>query len=161
MIPIELVSGLRIFLALGTAGTLVGLSVLHVIWTLSPWPLADWGTFRRTVLGRADIAGAVSPARAPSPPGVAATWAVAALLAFTAWIALASMRLAPWPMPEWMLFWGARIAGGVLMCRGVAGLALALAAPLATTPEFTRWSGRLYSPLALLLGLSLLLNHAA
>ncbi len=143
-------AGLRAAAVL-TAGVLVALAALHVVWLRSPWPLADRVAFRRTVLGRPEAIG---------DPGPAPTLVVTALLLAAAWIALARGAGAPWPFPAWMLRWGSRVAGGVLVLRGVAGLAQAFAVPRWTTPEFAFWSGRLYSPLALALGLALLLNRA-
>jgi hypothetical protein len=136
--------------AVAEAVVLAAIAALHLVWTRSPWPLSTREAFARTVLGEAGAA------RLPS---TAASCVVAALLLVTALIALAQAGLARWPLPAWTLRWGAFVSGGVLALRGVAGIAQAIFAPAATPPEFTVWSGWLYSPLALALGLVLLFNR--
>ena len=136
--------------ALAAAIVLAALAALHLVWTHSVWPLPTREAFARTVLGASSVA------RFPSP---AATCVVAALLLVTALIALARAGLARWPLPAWTLRLGAWISGGVLTLRGLTGLAQAILAPQRTTHEFTLWSGWLYSPLALGLGLVLLFNR--
>jgi hypothetical protein len=137
-------------LAVAAAVVLAAIAALHLVWTRSPWPLPTREAFARTVLGQSSTGGM---------PSDGATDLVAALVLSTAFIALARVDLVRWPLPAWMLHWGARISGGVLALRGVAGIAQAIFAPTATTPEFTALSGRFYSPLALGLGLVLLFNR--
>jgi hypothetical protein len=137
--------------AIGAAVLLAAIAALHVVWTRSPWPCATREAFARTVLGTA---------HAVQMPSDGATYVVALLLLVAAWIALARVTLLPWPAPAWTLRVGAYVAGGVLALRGVAGIAQAILQPAATTPEFAFWSGWCYSPLALALGVALIMARS-
>ncbi len=134
--------------AVVAATALGGLSALHLVWTISPWPLTNWPQWLSTVVGETDL-------RRLPPDWL--TVIVAGLLAMAAWLVLARAGLARWslagrPLPAWMLRAGVWVVAAVLLARGAFGVVSTIVSH-AGTRSFRTWDLWLYSPLTLALGL--------
>ncbi|HPH66045.1 MAG TPA: DUF3995 domain-containing protein [Kofleriaceae bacterium] len=135
-------------IAITTAAILVALAALHLIWLRSVWPFASADALVRNLIGTTDVA------RAPT---AAPTVAVAVALLGAAWLTLAGVDVARWPLPSWCLRWGLRIAAAVLLLRGGVGFLVSTLWTSRVTPEFAHWNALIYSPLTVGLGVALLL----
>lgn len=126
-------------LSAATALELFLLGGLHIVWAVSPWPLADWQSWERTVVG------------ATVRPGTVDCLAIAVLLAAAGCLVLIAAGLVTGPGTlrlRWVLRTGVWTVAAVLAVRGVGGW-LVLAD--GRTPEFVHWNAVLYSPLCLVL----------
>lgn len=135
-----------------TAAVLALVSVQHVIWVFSPWPLADEETLARVVVG-------VPVDRRPDAP---LTLGIALLLALAALLVAAGAGWVRSVGPRWVHRWGLRIVAAVLLLRGLAGFvssgaAVAGLVDTAVPADFLRADLALYSPLCVLLGLGTVL----
>ncbi|GLF99184.1 DUF3995 domain-containing protein [Streptomyces yaizuensis] len=121
---------------------LAAAGALHVVWTVSPWPLATRAEFAAAVVG-------VGESRLPSTPE---TLAVAGLLGAGAWLTVTAARPAHRLAPSRLVRTGLWTLSGVLAARGLGGL-LVSGLDLREVPaEFRHWDLALYSPLCLALG---------
>ncbi|HET9654995.1 MAG TPA: DUF3995 domain-containing protein [Kineosporiaceae bacterium] len=128
--------------ALVVASGLAAIGVLHAVWSVTPWPLADRESFARVVVG-------VPVEQSPSP-GLALM--VAGLLVAAGYLVasggLPALRIGP----RWVLVAGRYVVAGVLLLRGAGGVVLDLAGSPAAPADFVRFDLMLYSPLCLALG---------
>lgn len=124
-------------LALLTAGVLVLVGLLHVVWIFTPWPLRTREEFARRVVD-------VAPERLPSP---GLTLAVAVLLGVAAYLVVGRADLVPVPGPSWLTVVGTAGVAAVLLLRGVGGFVISSR----RSTEFARLDLRIYSPLCVAL----------
>ena len=124
-------------LALVTAGVLVMIGVLHVVWIFSPWPLRSHEEFARLVVG-------VTEEKLPS---TGQTAAVAVLLGLAAYLVVGRADLVAVPGPAWLSLVGTAGVGAVLLLRGAGGFAVSSR----QATEFARLDLRVYSPLCVAL----------
>lgn len=130
--------GPAVAVALGAVGA------LHVVWTVSTWPLPDQESFARTVVG-------VEVSQLPS---TGATLAVAGLLFAAAYLVAAGSGAVAAVGPVWVHRAGEWTVSAVLLLRGGGGLVTdAVATMEHEVTTFTRWDCAVYSPLCLALGL--------
>ncbi|PSL57421.1 uncharacterized protein DUF3995 [Saccharothrix carnea] len=127
-------------LALFTAGVLVLVGALHVLWIFSPWPLRSREEFARRVVD-------VPPEKLPSP---GLTLAVALALGLAASLVVGRAGLVGLPGPSWVPFVGTAGVAAVLLLRGASGLVVSSR----KSTEFARLDRRVYSPLCLALATS-------
>ncbi len=127
-------------LALLTAGVLVLVGALHVVWIFSPWPLRSREEFARRVVD-------VPPERLPSP---GLTLVVAVLLGVAAYLVVGRAGLVGVPGPPWAPVVGTAGVAAVFLLRGAGGLAVSSR----RSTEFARLDRRFYSPLCLALATS-------
>ena len=124
---------------------LLGIGLLHVVWTVSTWPLADRDDFARLVVG-------VPVDQLPSP---VMTAAVAAALVVAAMLVGAQARMLPaGPIPARVLRAGVVLVAVVLLLRGGGGLVADLAGMDLGPRDFARMDRIVYSPLCVALGLA-------
>ncbi|MFE0701138.1 DUF3995 domain-containing protein [Streptomyces sp. NPDC058872] len=124
------------------AAGLAAASALHVVWTVSTWPLATRAEFAAVVVG-------VEESRLPSAQG---TLVVAGLLGAGAWLVVTAARPTHRLAPSRLVRTGLWTLSGVLTARGAGGL-LVSGFDLRDVPaEFRHWDLALYSPLCLTLG---------
>ncbi|MFD0206970.1 MULTISPECIES: DUF3995 domain-containing protein [Saccharothrix] len=127
-------------LALLTAGVLVLVGALHVVWIFSPWPLGSREEFARRVVD-------VPPERLPSP---GPTLAVALALGLAAYLVVGRAELVGVPGPSWVSVVGTVGVAVVLLLRGGSGLVMSSR----RSTEYSRLDLRVYSPLCLALATS-------
>jgi hypothetical protein len=127
-------------LALLTAGVLVLVSAIHVLWIFSPWPWRSWEEFGRKGVD-------VSVDKLP-PPALTAT--VAALLGLAAYLVVGRAGLVGVPGPSWLAVVGTAGLAAVFLLRGVGGLVVSSR----RSTDFARLDLRVYSPLCLALAVS-------
>jgi hypothetical protein len=127
-------------LALFTAGVLVLVGALHVLWVFSPWPLRSREEFARRVVD-------VPPEELPS---AGLTLAVAVLLGVAAYLVVGRAGLVGVPGPAWLTAVGTAGVAAVFLLRGAGGLAVSSR----RSTEFARLDLRVYSPLCLALATS-------
>jgi hypothetical protein len=124
---------------------LLGIGLLHAVWTVSSWPLADRDDFARLVVG-------VPVDELPSP---GMTAAVAVALAVAAVLVAAQARLLPaGPVPARVRRAGVVVVAVVLLLRGGGALVAELAGMEVGPADFVRMDRIVYSPLCLTLGLA-------
>ena len=130
-------------LALLVAGGLLLIAALHVYWGLGGvWPGTD----------AADLAARVAGfAGEPSPPSAFASFRVAALLVYSAVVALVLGGLIESPFPFFLLGPSALTITLIFLARGVAGYTSAWRR-LTPAQPFARLDRLYYSPLCLLIG---------
>jgi hypothetical protein len=128
--------------AIATAATLAAIGALHVIWSVSPWPLADRESFARIVVG-------VPVDRLPSP---GLTLGVAGLLFAAAYLMAAGAAPALRVGPRWIQVSGVHVVASVLLLRGVGGPVSDLVDRGELPADFVRFDLAVYSPLCLVLG---------
>lgn len=126
-----------VVLALFTAGVLVLVGALHVVWVFSPWPLRSREEFARRVVD-------VPQERLPAP---ATTLAVAVLLGLGAYLIVARADVVGIAGPPWLPVVGTAGVAAVFLLRGAGGLAVSSR----RGTEFARLDLRYYSPLCLVL----------
>lgn len=124
-------------LALLTAGVLVLVGALHVVWIFTPWPLRSREEFARRVVD-------VPPERLPSS---GLTLAVAVLIGLAAYLVAGRGDLVGVPGPAWLSVVGTAGVAAVLLLRGARGLVVSSR----RSTEFARLDLRVYSPLCLAL----------
>ncbi|MEV7022160.1 DUF3995 domain-containing protein [Kitasatospora sp. NPDC093558] len=122
------------------SAALAGLGALHVVWTVTPWPLRTPEEFADTVVGAGD-----------GLPPAAACLAVAGLLGAGAYLVAAEAGVLPPAGPRRLRRAGVRAVSGVMLARGIGGLAL-FGNFVERSERFTRLDSRYYSPLCLALG---------
>ncbi|MFI5529343.1 DUF3995 domain-containing protein [Kitasatospora sp. NPDC051853] len=128
--------GTRAAAAVAAAG-LFAAGALHLVWTVSPWPLGSAAELAEAVVG-------VTEDQLP-PTGL--TLAVAGLLGAAGGLVLARPGSGAWVVRA-----GVWTVSGVLLVRGLGGLVVS-GAGLGEAPEaFRRWDLALYSPLCVALG---------
>ncbi|MBB5802291.1 hypothetical protein F4560_002059 [Saccharothrix ecbatanensis] len=127
-------------LALLTAGVLVLVSAIHVLWIFSPWPWRSWEEFGRK---GADV----SVDKLPPP---ALTAAVAVLLGLAAYLVVGRAGLVGVPGPSWLTVVGTAGLAAVFLLRGAGGLVVSSR----RSTDFARLDLRVYSPLCLALAVS-------
>ncbi|MFE9748009.1 DUF3995 domain-containing protein [Saccharothrix saharensis] len=127
-------------LALLTAGVLIAVGALHVLWVFSPWPLRSREEFARRVVD-------VPPEKLPSP---GLTLAVAVLLGLAGYLVAGRADLVGVPGPAWLPVVGTAGVAAVFLLRGAGGLV----ASSRKSTEFARLDLRFYSPLCLALATS-------
>ena len=135
----------------GVAG-LAGAGALHVVWACgSTWPAADAADLADLVVGRVPSTG---DAGSPPVPGAAASFAVAGLLGTAALLTAGASGLIPVGTGRagQVARLGSRVAAGVLLARGSAGLVVSSLGIDGASDRFRTWNRRLYSPLCLGLG---------
>jgi Protein of unknown function (DUF3995) len=133
-----------IALVTGLALALIG--VLHLVWTVTPWPLATREEFARTLGGRPD--GDLPPPALFVP----ATVAVAIALVGAAYlVAVDGGALTTW-LPDRLGNLGAWAVAAVLCARGVWGLTESGLGLSNSPASFRRLDLVVYSPLCLFLG---------
>ena len=124
-------------LGLVTAGVLVALAALHVIWARGGhWPLSD----RDALFERVTPPGMARP----GPPE---TWLIAVLLAAGAVL----VALSAIGVDTWITFAGTMVVGIVLLLRGLGGLVVS--GLWRTDSTFARLDRRVFAPLCLALAL--------
>jgi hypothetical protein len=130
-------------LALLVAGVLLLIAALHVYWGLGGlWPGTD----------AADLAARVAGfAGEPSPPSAIASFLVAALLVYSAIVALVLGGLIQSPIPFFLLGPSALTITLIFVGRGIAGYTSAWRR-LTPVEPFARLDRYYYSPLCLLIG---------
>ncbi|SDC11260.1 DUF3995 domain-containing protein [Actinokineospora iranica] len=121
------------------AVVLLLIAVLHLVWTVSPWPLRSREEFARRVVGVPE----------DKLPGPGLTALVALLLVAAAYLVGARAGIFGAFGPPWLVPTGAGVVAGVLLVRGVAGY---LASSRRET-DFARLDLRIYAPLSAGLGL--------
>ncbi|MFD4358124.1 DUF3995 domain-containing protein [Nocardia sp. NPDC058518] len=132
-------------IAATTAVLLIGVGLLHALWTVSPWP---WKT-------HLDLAHAAMGWTHDEPPG---RWFIPACLAVTAALTAAGyvlvLRAGIWdsPFPDWMVTVAAWTVAGVLLARGASGLFDPGSGSADTPAIYRRLNRRVYAPLCLVLG---------
>jgi hypothetical protein len=124
------------------SAVLLLVALLHLLWTVSTWPLDTAEDYARLVVG-------VPVTELPSP-GLTAF--VAGLLAAAAYLVAALGGVLPVVGPRWVVVSGVAVVAGVLLLRGGGGLVADLIVPERATAEFVRLDRIVYSPLCLLLG---------
>jgi hypothetical protein len=127
-------------LALLTAGVLILVGGLHVVWIFTPWPLRSREEFARRVVD-------VPPERLPSS---GLTLAVAVLIGLAAYLVAGRGDLVGVPGPAWLSVVGTAGVAAVLLLRGARGLVVSAR----KSTEFARLDLRVYSPLCLALATS-------
>lgn len=126
-------------LALSVSAVFTGLSGLHVYWALG----GEWGV--KAAIPELDG----QPVFQPGPGG---TLVVALLLAVAATVVLERAAIGPGVIPPVVSRWGAWGVTGALVGRAIGEFKyIGLFKRERATP-FARWDTRLYSPLALALG---------
>jgi hypothetical protein len=126
--------------AVTTALILTAIGVLHLAWSWTPWPAADFRTLSDHVYG-----GATMPGKTPCI--VVGTGLLAG-----AYCLLAEADTVPEIAPHTLFRFGIWTLAALLMARGLAGPAFSLRG----AAEFRRWNLFAYSPLCLMLGLGAL-----
>lgn len=116
--------------------------VLHLVWTVTTWPLDDREDYARLVVG--------VPVDQLPPPGLTAL--VAGLLVAAAYLVGAVAGVLPVVGPRWILVTGVWVVAGVLLLRGGGGLVADLSGADYAPEDFVRLDQILYSPLCLALG---------
>lgn len=130
-------------LALPVALVLIATALLHALWALRIWwPIPEEARLARSVVGTRGIT---------HMPGMALTWAVAALMLLGGLWPLALAGILPLPLPGWLLRLGGWIMTAIFLLRGLASWG-----PWPAEPEFTRLNRRGFGPLILALGLAML-----
>ncbi|MFJ8627180.1 DUF3995 domain-containing protein [Kitasatospora sp. NPDC093550] len=122
------------------AGALGATGALHAVWAVTPWPLKTPEEFADVVVGAGE-----------GVPPAAACVAVAGLLGTAAYLVGAEAGVLPEAGPERLRRAGVRTVAGVMLARGVGGLAL-FGGVLERSERFRRMDRRYYSPLCLALG---------
>lgn len=116
---------------------------LHVLWSVSTWPLPDREAFARTVVGTQES----------QLPSAGMTLAVAGLLFAGAYLVASGAGAAPAIGPRWVHRAGIWTVAAVLTVRGAGGLTTDVVAGVAGEgTTFIAWDAALYSPLCLALG---------
>lgn len=124
---------------------LLGIGLLHAVWTVSTWPLADREDFARLVVG-------VPVDELPSP---VLTAAVAVALVVAAMLVGAQARILPaGPVPVRVRRVGVVVLAVILLLRGGGGLVADLAGMDLGPVDFVRMDRIVYSPACLMLGLA-------
>ena len=126
--------------ALTTAAILAAIGLLHLAWSRTPWPAADFRTLSDHVYG-----GAAMPGKGPCI--VVGTGLLAG-----AYCLLAETDLVPEIAPHPLFRLGIWALSALLLVRAIAGPAFSLRG----TAEFRHWNLLAYSPLCLALGLGAL-----
>ena len=132
-----------IVFAIVAVGGLVAAGVLHLYWAVGgTWPGSDRTDLARKVVGDTDVF-----------PSAAMTFAVAGLLFVAALFVGGASGLWTVPFPDWFLIGAAWTVAGVLLIRGIAGIAISGVREIKGrgTP-FTRSDLRIYSPFTLAMG---------
>jgi hypothetical protein len=124
---------------------LLGIGLLHAVWTVSTWPLADREDFARLVVG-------VPVAELPSPGLTAAV--AAALLMAAGWVGVQARLLPGGPVPVGVWRTGVVVVAVVLVLRGSVALVAELAGVDHGPADFARMDRIVYSPLCVTLGLA-------
>ncbi|MEU4445587.1 DUF3995 domain-containing protein [Actinosynnema sp. NPDC050801] len=124
-------------LALLTAGLLVLVGALHVLWIFSPWPLRSREEYARRVVG-------VPMDRLPS---AGLTLAVALALGLAAYLVIGRADLVGVPGPSWLPVVGTAGVAAVFLLRGAGGFVVSSR----RSTEFARLDLRVYSPLCVAL----------
>lgn len=133
-----------------TVGIVAGLAlaviaVFHVVWVVTPWPLATREDLARKVVGRPD-------GSLPLGLFVPASIGVAVALGFAAYLVVAEAGAVSTTLPENLVRLGTWGGAAVLLGRGVWGT-LESSLQLGDAPaSYRRLDLILYSPLCLLLG---------
>lgn len=124
---------------------LVVIAVFHLVWVVTPWPLATREDLARKVVGRAD---------GTLPVGffVPASIGVAAALGFASYLVAAQAGALGTTLPDGLVRLGTWAGAAVLLGRGGWGL-LESGLRLGSAPaSYRRLDLLYYSPLCLLLG---------
>ncbi|GAB2967863.1 DUF3995 domain-containing protein [Saccharothrix stipae] len=127
-------------LALLTAGVLVLVGALHVLWIFSPWPLRSREEYARLVVD-------VPPERLPS---AGLTLVVALALGLAAYLVIGRADLVGVPGPSWLPVAGTAGVAAVFLLRGAGGFVVSSR----RSTEFARLDLRVYSPLCVVLAAS-------
>lgn len=141
-----------------TAVALLGVAALHAAWATGvSWPTADPASFARSVVGVDSVDKLPSGAETA---GVAVLLSGAAALLLTrADVLGARVRdLTAAKLPRRLVSAGSAVAAGVLLLRGIGGLAMHVSGRTGQWPdEFVSRDLWIYSPLCVALGLGALL----
>lgn len=124
---------------------LAAIGVLHLVWAVSPWPLATRADLARTVVGRPD---GDLPIRIFAP----ATVAVAVALVAAGYLVAVEGDLVSSRLPDTLVTVGALGVALVLLARGVWGV-IESGFGLGEHPaSYRKMDLTLYSPLCVVLG---------
>ena len=124
-------------------GALLLIGLLHGVWAVSTWPLSGREDFARLVVG----------VEVKDLPSAGMTAGVALLLLVAGYLVGAVAGLLPRVGPNWLGRLGVGVVAGVLLLRGVGGLAADLFSPGYAPADFVRLDRIVYSPLCVVLGL--------
>ena len=128
-------------IAAAAAAALMGVAgLVHAFWAVGGvWPGSDEQSLAKAVVGP----------KQESMPGMAACFAVTALLSAAAGIVVARAELLDLPGPGWIVTTGSWVVAGALAARGLVGLVTSLRA--GTGQTYHRLDLRIYSPLCLVI----------
>ncbi|WP_157882161.1 DUF3995 domain-containing protein [Streptomyces rubellomurinus] len=122
------------------SAAMAAVGVLHAVWAVTPWPVRDPKEFAETMIGEGD----------EMPPPVACL-AVAGMFGTASYLVASEAGVVPAVGPKALRRLGLRTVSGVMLGRGIGGLAL-FGTVIGRTDRFLRMDRRYYSPLCLALG---------